>query len=126
MAAAGKRVVWVGWTISILACLLFLLSAAMKLKGGPEVAKGMDHLGIPDRMLTPLAILEVACVAIYFIPPTAVLGAVLLTGYLGGVICTHWRVGDPFIIPIILGGFVWLGIYLRETRLKDVLPLRKS
>ena len=126
MAAAGKRAVWAGWVVSVLACLLFLLSAAMKLKGGPDVAKGMEHLGIPDGMLIPLAILELACVAIYLIPPTAVLGAVLLTGYLGGVICTHWRVGDPLHIPIVLGGFVWLGIYLRETRLKDVLPLRRG
>jgi hypothetical protein len=54
-----------------------------------------------------------------------VLGAILLAGYLGGAICTHWRVGDPFVVQIVLGLLVWLGIYLREDRLKALIPLRR-
>jgi hypothetical protein len=123
--AAGKAV-WIGRVISGLASLAFLMSAVMKLKGGPEMTEGMAHLGLPDSMVTPLAILELSCVTIYLIPPTAVLGAVLLTGYLGGAICTHWRVGDPFVVQIGIGVLIWLGIYLREGRLKAVLPLRTS
>jgi hypothetical protein len=122
--ASGGKVVWIGGTISGLASLLFLFSAFMKLKGGPELAQGMAHMGLPDSMVLPLAILELTCVALYLIPPTSVLGAVLLTGFLGGAICTHWRVGDPFFVQVILGLLVWLGLYLREDRLKALLPMR--
>lgn len=123
MAPSGK-VVWTGRVISALASLLFLFSAALKLKGGPELAQGMAHLGLPDSMVVPLAILELSCVAVYLIPPTSVLGAILLTGYIGGAICTHWRVGDVFVVHIVLGVLIWLGVYLREPRLKSLIPLR--
>jgi len=105
---------------------MFLMSAAMKLKGGPELAEGMAHLGLPSSMVVPLAILELTCVVIYLIPMTSVLGAILLAGYVGGAICTHWRVGDPVIVQILLGIFVWLGLYLREDRLKALIPLRRG
>jgi len=126
VAAGGGKVVWVGRVISVLASLMFLMSAAMKLKGGPELAEGMAHLGLPSSMVVPLAILELTCVVIYLIPMTSVLGAILLAGYIGGAICTHWRVGDPFIVQILLGIFVWLGLYLREDRLKALIPLRRG
>jgi len=124
MATSG-RIVWVGRVISILASLLFLLSAFLKIRGGPELAKGIAHLGLPESMILPLSILEISCVVIYLIPPMSVLGAILLTGYIGGAICTHWRVGDPFIVQILLGVLVWLGLYLREDRLKALIPLRR-
>jgi len=123
MAASGK-IVWVGRGISVLVSLVFLMSAFMKLKGGAEVMQGMAHLGLPESLILPLAILEVSCVVIYLIPATSILGAILLTGYIGGAICTHWRVGDPFFIQIALGIVVWLGLYLRENRLKALIPLR--
>ena len=122
----SRKAIWIGWIISILASLMFLFSAALKFIGGPQVSDGFAHLGLPERMRLPLAILELSCVVIYLIPPTAVLGAVLLTGYLGGAICSHWRVGDPTYMPILLGLLIWLGIYLREDRLKPILPLRRS
>ena len=124
MATSGK-VVWTGRVISVLIALLFLFSAFMKIKGGPEVTEGIRHLGLPDSMLVPLAILEASCAVIYLIPPTAVVGAILLTGFIGGAMCTHWRVGDPFYIHILLGILVWLALYIRETRLKALIPLRK-
>jgi len=86
--------------------------------------QGMAHLGLPESLILPLAILEISCVVIYLIPATSILGAILLTGYIGGAICTHWRVGDPFFIQIALGVVVWLGLYLRENRLKALIPLR--
>ena len=122
---ASGKIVWVGRVISAVASVLFLMSAFLKLRGGPELAKGIAHLGIPEAMIVPLSILEISCVVIYLIPATAVLGAILLTGYMGGAICTHWRVGDPFFIQILLGMFVWLGLYLREDRLKALIPLRR-
>ena len=124
--AASRKTTWVGWVITVLPCLLFGLSAFLKLQGSPEVIKGFTHLGIPASMMMPLAILEITCVVIYLIPPTAVLGAILLTGYIGGAICTHWRVGDPFYAQIGLGIFLWLGLYLREDRLRSLIPLRRS
>jgi uncharacterized membrane protein YphA (DoxX/SURF4 family) len=110
--------------ISGLACAVFLFSAIMKLKGGPELEEGMAHLGLPASMVQPLAILELVCVVVYLIPMTSVIGAILLAGYMGGAICTHWRVGDPFLAQIGIGIAVWLGLWLREPRLRSLMPLR--
>ena len=126
MIAASGKIVWAGRAISVLLSLLFAMSAFMKLKGGPEVTQGMAHLGLPESLIIPLAIVEISCVVIYLIPATSILGAILLTGYIGGAICTHLRVGDPFFMQIALGIFVWLGLYLRENRLKELIPLRKK
>jgi hypothetical protein len=98
----------------------------MKLKGGPELEKGLAHAGIPMSIVASLGVLEAACVVVYLIPATSILGAILLTGYMGGAICTNWRVGDPVWFQIVLGVFVWLGVYLRDPRLKDLIPLRRS
>jgi len=121
---ASGKIVWVGRVISVLASLVFLMSALMKLKGGAEVTQGMAHLGLSESLMLPLAILEISCAVIYLIPATSVLGAILLTGFIGGAICTHLRVGDPFFVQVALGVLVWLGLYLRENRLKGLIPLR--
>lgn len=120
------KIVWIGRAISVLISLLFLMSAAIKLKGGPELAQGMAHMGLPESMVLPLAILELSCVILYLIPATSVLGAILLTGFLGGAICTHWRVGDAFYLHIVFGILIWLGLYLRDGRLRELIPLRKN
>lgn len=125
-AAPSRRAVWGGRAISILASLLFLFSAVLKLKGGPELGKGFEHLGLPPAIAVPLGILELACVVLYLVPASSVLGAILLTGYLGGAICTHWRVGDPVVVHLVLGGCIWLGVYLQEPRLKVLIPIRRS
>jgi hypothetical protein len=117
--------VWIGRGVSILPGLLFGVSAFFKLRGGPEVTKGFAHLGLSSSTMIPLAILEISCVVVYLIPATAILGAILLTGYLGGAICTHYRVGDPFYSQIVLGVLVWLGLYLRDDRLRSLIPLRR-
>ena len=83
MAASGKAV-WVGRAISVLVSLIFVIRALMTLVGGAEVKEGIKHLGWPESMLTPLSILELACAVVYLIPPTSILGAILLTGYIGG------------------------------------------
>src|SRR5690242_5459872 len=120
----STKLIWTGRVISALVSLVFLFSAFMKLKGGPELAQGMAHLGLPNSLVIPLAILEISCVVIYLIPMTSVLGAILLTGFIGGAICTHLRVGDPYIVQIVLGILVWLGLFLRESRLRGLIPLR--
>ena len=126
MVAASGKIVWAGRAISVLLSLLFAMSAFMKLKGGPEVTQGMAHLGLPESLIIPLAIVEISCVVIYLIPATSILGAILLTGYIGGAICTHLRVGDPFFMQIAIGIFIWLGLHLRENRLKELIPLRRN
>jgi DoxX-like family len=123
--SANRKAIWIGRAISVLASLVFVISALLKLKGGPHLIQRLAHLGLPERMIIPLAILELSCVLIYAIPATSVVGTILLTGYLGGAICTHWRVGDPLLFQIVLGILLWLGLYLREGRLNGLIPLRK-
>jgi len=123
--AVTGRIVWVGRALSILMALVFVPSALMKFIGGTEVVQGMAHLGLSESLMIPLGILEISCVVVYLIPATSVLGAILLTGYIGGAICTHWRVGDAFFLQALIGLVVWLGLYLREDRLKALIPLRR-
>jgi hypothetical protein len=88
-------------------------------------APGFIQFGYPGRLLLPICIVEIACAIVYAIPRTSVLGAILLTGYLGGATATHVRIGDPlFFVPVILGVFVWGGLYLRDDRLRALIPLR--
>ena len=122
----GRVGLWTGRGISLLVSLVFVMSSLMKFRGGAEVVEGMAHLGLRESLIVPLAVLELTCVVIYLIPPTAVLGAILLTGYIGGAICTHLRAGDPFFLQTAIGVLIWLGLYLREERLKPLIPLRAA
>lgn len=115
---------WTGRVLSALPVLLLVFSALMKFVQPPGTAEGFAHLGLPLSFAHGLGALEFACAIIYLIPRTAVLGAILLTGYMGGAILTHLRVGDPFWMQIIIALLVWAGLYLREPRLKALLPLR--
>jgi hypothetical protein len=121
----SKKAYWAGHIISALPVLMLLFSAVMKFAAPPVVLDGLTKLGYPSSVLLGLGIVEITCTVLYFIPQTAVLGAILLTGYLGGAIATHVRVGDPFYIPIILGVLLWLGLFLRDTRLRALVPWRR-
>ena len=118
------KLMWAGRVISGLIALLLTMSAVMKLIGGAEVMEGFARMGLPESLRVPLGILEFSCVAIYLIPATSVAGAILLTGYIGGAIVTHLRIGEPIYVQIALGMLIWLGLYLREQRLKALIPLR--
>jgi hypothetical protein len=123
----NKWAVRAGRALSTLASLMFLMSASMKLTQQPQVLQTLGgQFGYPDGIALTLGLLELACVVLYLLPRTAVLGAVLLTGYLGGAVATHVRVSDPFIGPVIAGVVVWAGLYLRDPRIRALLPLRKS
>jgi len=89
------------------------------------MSEQMAQIGVPTSLLIPIGILEVTCIVVYLIPWTAVLGAILFTGYLGGAMMTHLRVGQNVLMHVVLGLLIWLGIYLREQRLRQILPLRK-
>ena len=93
----------------------------------PEMVKeGMQKHGYPASSAMPIIIVEMVCVALYVIPQTAVLGAILLTGYLGGATATHVRVSEPFVIPVVVGVLVWLGLFLRDPRVRELIPLRSD
>jgi hypothetical protein len=116
---------WIGVVVSILPCLLLFMSAYMKLSGAPEVAEGMKHFGYPASIVTTLGVVELLSTILYLIPQTAVLGAVLLTGYLGGAVATHARLEEPVWTAVGLGVALWLGLFLRDGRVRLLLPLRR-
>jgi uncharacterized membrane protein YphA (DoxX/SURF4 family) len=122
----SKKVLWAGRIISALPVLMLLFSAIGKLAKPAAVIEGMTRLGYPERLALPIGILELTCTVLYIIPRTAVLGAILLAAYLGGATATHVRVGDPsFFTPAILGVLVWGGLYLRDPRIRALIPLRR-
>ena len=110
--------------MSILPVLMLLMSAVMKFIPNKQMQDGFTHLGWPLSLAVPLGIVELACTILYLIPQTAVLGAILLTGYLGGAIATTLRVGDGFIPTIVMGIFLWGGLFLRDQRLRTLIPFR--
>jgi hypothetical protein len=116
---------WAGYIITALAAGTLAFSGVMKFTNSEELIKGMAHLGYPANLAVWLGIVELTCTAVYLFPRTAVLGAILLTGYLGGATATHVRIEEGFQAPVIVGVLVWLGIYLRDERLRALIPLRK-
>lgn len=124
--AVSKKMLWAGWIVSAIPALMLFFSASGKLMKPEAVIKGFEHLGYPESLALGLAIVEIGCTVIYLIPSTAVLGAILLTGYLGGATASHVRIGEPFIFPVAFGVLVWLGLFLREPRLRALIPLRRS
>ena len=111
------------------ALFLFADGVAKLLKPAP-VIEGTITLGYQESVIVPLGIVLVTCTILYVFPRTAVLGAILLTGYLGGAVATHVRVGDPLfshvLFPVYLGILIWGGLYLRDGRLPRLIPLRSS
>lgn len=123
---SSKAMVITGWVLSLLPMPLFAMSTAMKFLQPKEVTEGMTKFGWPIEIVTTLGVIEGACLILYLIPRTSVLGAILLTGYLGGAIATHVRVGDAWIMPFLFGVLLWLGLYLRDARIRALVPLRSK
>ncbi len=123
--AVSRKALWAGWIIGVLPVLMLVMSGTMKLLKPPEVVEGFQHLGYPEHLALALAIVELACTLLYLIPQTCVLGAILLTGYLGGAIASHVRLGEAWLVPVALGVLVWLGLFLRDPRLRALIPLRR-
>ena len=124
MVPVSKKILWAGRIVSALPVLMLLMSGITKVMKPPFVMEGFKHLGLPEHLALGLGILELACTLVYVIPQTAVLGAILLTGYLGGAVVSHLRVGDQFVGPIIFGVLLWAGLFLRDKRLRVLIPLR--
>jgi DoxX-like family len=127
-ARVSKPQLWAGRTCDALAVLFLLVDSVMKvLKMAPAI-EGTVQLGYPESVVFGIGIVQLACLALYLVPPTSILGAILLTGYLGGAVATHVRVGNPLfthvLFPIYIAALVWGALWLRDERLRTLVPLR--
>jgi hypothetical protein len=122
--------VWAGRILTALPVLFLTFDGAIKFMPIAPVTDSFRELGYPPHLAPAIGILELACLVVYVIPRTSVLGAILLTGYLGGAVATHVRVGNPLfshvLFPIYIGALLWAGLFLREDRLRALVPLRQS
>ncbi len=121
VAVTSKKRLRAGQIVSALPVLLLLFDTVIKLMKIAPVVDGFQRLGYPESLARGIGLLELACVVVYVIPRTAVPGAILLTGFLGGAIATHLRIGDPAfnrtLFPLYVGALLWLGLFLRGARL---------
>jgi hypothetical protein len=124
----SKKALWAGRTISTVIVLLLVLDGVMKFFKPKPVVDAFAHLGIPIELDFAIGTLLLLCTLLYAVPATSILGAILLTGYLGGAVMSHLRAGDPLfthvLFPTYLGSLIWLGLYLRDPRLRVLIPLR--
>jgi len=119
---------WAGYVVTALPVLFLLMDGVMKLFKPAFVVDATTQLGYQENTIVPLGAVLVTCTVLYLIPTTSVLGAILLTGYLGGAVATHVRVEGgafPILFPVALGALVWAGLYLRDTRLRALIPLSR-
>ncbi|MGH9947382.1 MAG: DoxX family protein [Pyrinomonadaceae bacterium] len=125
----SKKTLWAGYIISALPVLFLLMDGVMKLFKPEIVIKSTVELGYKESVIVPLGVVLLFCTILYAIPRTAVLGAILLTGYLGGAVATHVRAETgafSIVFPVIMGSLIWLGLYLRDARLRALVPLRSG
>jgi DoxX-like family len=128
MPAMSKGRVWTGRIISTILVLFLLMDCVIKFLKPPAVAESFAHLGWPLSLDIPLGVILLICTLLYAIPRTAFVGAILVTGYLGGAVATHLRVGDPLfshvLFPIYMGILLWVALFLRDDRLSRPLFVR--
>jgi hypothetical protein len=129
-APISKKRLWAGRILSGLPALFLLADSVGKFVKPAPVVEGTVKLGYQESVLLPLGFVLLACTVLYLIPRTSVVGAILLTGYLGGAVATHVRVGDPLfshvLFPVYFGILLWGGLFLRDDRLRALIPLRKT
>jgi hypothetical protein len=124
-AATSNRMRWAGRAVTGLAVLFLVFDLTIKLLGSKEAVEGTAQLGWSPALLPTLAAIQIVCLVLYLVPRTAPLGAVLWTGYLGGAIATHLRLGNPLfshvLFPTYVAAFIWGGLYLRDARVRALL-----
>lgn len=125
-AVMSKKAVWAGRALSGLAVLFLIFDASVKVLKSPFAIEATTQLGYPESVVVTLGLIEIACLIVYLIPNTSVLGTILWTGYLGGAVATHVRVASPLfthtLVPIYVAALLWLGLWLRDNRVRAVLP----
>ena len=113
---------WVARVVGSLLVLFLLIDGAGKVLRLAPYVEGTARVGYPASCLIPLGLVLLACTILYVVPRTAILGAVLLTGYLGGATATHVRMGEPFFFPVVFGVLLWACLYMRDKRVRLLLP----
>ncbi|WP_267551059.1 DoxX family protein [Rhizobium rhizogenes] len=120
----------VGWVLSAIVILVLAADAAVDMFSPSLISAEMEATGFPTSQATLLGLIILVCAVLYAIPRTAVLGAILTTGFFGGAICTHFRLGEvgspPQLISLVLGIMAWGGLYLRDRWIRDLLPIRAA
>ncbi len=127
IALVSKKTLWAGRIVSFLPALFLLMDGIMKLIKPPPVVQATVELGYSESVILALGIILLTATILYVIPQTSVLGAILLTGYLGGAVATHVRVSDglfSIVFPIVFGVLLWGGLWLRDLRVRALLPIR--
>ncbi len=128
--AASKKMLWTGRIVSALVILLMLFDATIKVLRLPAAVAGAVQVGYPANVVLPIGIVLLVCVVLYAIPRTSILGAILLTGYLGGAVATNVRISSPLLsyglLPAYIGVLAWGGLFLRDESLRQLIPLRSS
>jgi DoxX-like family len=128
-APVSNKRLWAGRIMSALPVLFLLFDGVIHIMRIPPVVEAFAKLGYSISLAIPLGIIEIVCIVLYVIPRTSVLGAVLLTGYLGGAVATNLRTGAPFfsnvLFPVYVGVLLWGGLYLRDNALRAVFPVRR-
>jgi DoxX-like family len=130
-APVSKPALWLGRVLSGLVILFMLLDGAIKLVPRPIVTETMDRMGYgsSESLARSLGVITIACTVLYAIPPTSILGAILLTGYLGGAMASHLRIDSPLLTHILFGFYLglmlWGGLWLRDRSLRGLMPLRR-
>ena len=123
------RRTWTGRVLTGLVTLFLLVDAGVKVLNPGFAAASAPQIGYAESLILPIGLIELACLAVYLIPQTSALGAVLLTGFLGGAVATHVRVSDPLLgytlFPLYVGALVWGGLFLRDTRLRVLIPFTR-
>ena len=126
-----KWMYWTGWVLTVLLVLVFLMAGSMKIiqpdggEGEPTFEEQFAQSGWPVHLAIWIGVIEITCAVIYLIPKTAVSGAVLLTGFMGGAIATHLRLEEPPIAQVIIGLVIWGALWLRDAGVRELLPLRR-
>lgn len=115
-----------GWILAAPISGLLLFSASAKLTQPDGMATDIAHLGWRMDQMRPIGIVEACIVIIFLVPHTTVLGAVLITGYMGGAMATHVRIDEPWITQFLVGVIAWLSVFMRDPRVRELLPIRRS
>ena len=127
VTAVSKGRLWTSYTLSTLLVFLMIFNGVVKIMKPQPVVEGFAHFGYPESIIAVIGMVEILCALLYIIPKTSVLGAIFVTGYLGGATATHARVLDwNFVIPFLTGVLAWLALFLRDGRIRALIPLKND
>lgn len=120
-----KSMLWAGRIISAFCVLFLIFDSVIHLLNVPPVVQAFAQLGYSDALAVPLGIIELVCIALYVIPRTSILGAILMTAYLGGATAAQVRIGGPWLFSVFIGVLIWAGLFLQDEDLRALVPLRR-